>query len=284
MAQATAVQALSRGARVLDRERYRRVVRRALGAFTTPPPAGVAVPSSGGARYVMYSFAPSLQILNGELQAINGLRDAAVYGRSPLAARLVAAGDRAARGTLRGFDTGAWSLYSAAGAESTLSYHQLTTRFLVDLCRRTERVEYCDAAHRFARYEREPPRIGIAPLRGLRARRAAPLHFSLSKGSAVQLRVYGPRGVVLSRDLRLGRGEHDFTWTPPTRGRFDLRVRARGPEGRLGVSHRSVRVVLPKPKPEPKRKAKPRQKTERTPAPAPRGTVEGDGGRRGGID
>ena len=287
MAQATAVQALSRGARVLDRERYRRVVRHALGAFTTPPPAGVAVPASGGSRYVMYSFAPSLQILNGELQAVNGLRDAAVYGRSPPAARLVAAGDRAARGTLGGFDTGAWSLYSAAGAESTLSYHQLTTRFLVDLCRRTERPEYCDAAQRFARYEREPPRIGIAPVRGLWARRAAPLRFSLSKGSAVQLRVYGPRGVVMSRDLHLGRGEHDFTWTPPSRGRFDLRVRARGPEGRLGVSHRTVRVVLPKPKPKKKPKpaprAKARQPTEPQPAPEPRGTVDQDGERSGGL-
>ena len=234
---------------MLDKERYRRVVRRALGAFTTAPPVGVAVPASGGSRYVMYSFAPSLQILNGELQAINGLRDAAVYGRSPLAARLVGAGDRAARATLGGFDTGAWSLYSSAGAESSLSYHQLTTRFLVDLCRRTDRAEYCDAATRFARYEREPPRIGIAPLRRLRARRAAPLRFSLSKGSAVQVRVYGPRGVVLSRDLHLDRGSHDLSWVPPSRGRFDLRVRARGPEGRLGVSHRTVDVALPKPKP-----------------------------------
>ncbi len=281
MAQATAVQALSRGARVLDRERYRRVVRRALGAFTTAPPAGVAVPASGGSRYVMYSFAPALRILNGELQAINGLRDAAVYGRSPLAARLVGAGDRAARTALGGFDTGAWSLYSAAGAESSLSYHQLTTRFLVDLCRRTERAEYCDAATRFARYEREPPRIGIAPLRRLRARRAAPLRFSLSKGSAVQVRVYGPRGVVLSRDLHLDRGSHDLSWVPPSRGRFDLRVRARGPEGRLGVSHRTVDVALPKPKP--RRASAPPRKKQPAPDPVERGKVKDGGGRAGGI-
>jgi len=277
MAQATAVQALSRGARVLDRERYRRVVRRALGAFTTPPPAGVAVPSSGGERFVMYSFAPALQILNGELQAVNGLRDAAVYGRSPLAAGLVAAGDRAARATLGGFDTGAWSLYSAAGAESTLSYHQLTRRFLADLCRRTERAEYCEAARRFARYEREPPRIEIAPVRSVRARRAAPLRFSLSKGAAVQVRVYGPRGIVLSRDVHLDRGEHGFTWTPPSRGRFDLRVRARGPEGRLGVSHRTVRVVLPKPKPSGPSRPQQRREAE----PERRGAVDRRGA--GGI-
>jgi hypothetical protein len=280
MAQATAVQALARGAKVLGRPRYRRTVRRALGAFTTAPPLGVGVPAAGGSRYVMYSFAPSLQILNGELQAVNGLRDAAVYGRSPLAARLVAAGDKAARATLGGFDTGAWSLYSAAGAESTLSYHQLTTRFLGDLCRRTEHAAYCDAARRFARYEHEPPRVGIQPPRGLWARRAAPLRFSLSKGSAVQVRVYGPRGVVMSRDLQLTRGQHDLTWTPPTRGRFDLRVRARGPEGRLGVSHRTVKVVHPKPKP--KRKPEARKPARPKPEPEPQGRIQG-GERAGGL-
>ena len=137
MAQATAVQALSRAAVALGAPRYARLARRALGAFETPPPAGVAVPTAGGRRYVMYSFAPALQILNGELQAINGLRDAAVLGRSERAARLVASGDRAARSALGGFDTGAWSLYSSAGAESTLAYHQLTRNILTELCRRT---------------------------------------------------------------------------------------------------------------------------------------------------
>ena len=162
----------------------------------------------------MYSFAPTLRILNGELQAINGLRDAAVLGRSRRALRLVRSGDRAARAALGGFDTGAWSLYSAAGAESTLSYHQLTTHFLGELCNRTGRDEYCRAQRRFARYEHEPPRIGIAPARGLWARRAAPLRFTLSKGSDVRVRVFGPRGLVLARDLRLERGGHDLSLDP----------------------------------------------------------------------
>jgi hypothetical protein len=272
MAQATAIQALSRGSRVLRKPRFRRLALRALGAFETPPPAGVAVPADGGTRYVMYSFAPTLRILNGELQAINGLRDAAVLGRSLRATRLVRAGDVAARAALGGFDTGAWSLYSAAGAESTLSYHQLTTRFLEQLCQSTGRIAYCDAGRRFARYEREPPRIDIAPLHGLWARRATPLRFTLSKGSQVQVRVYGPHGTVLARDLPLSRGGHDFTWTPPSRGRFRLHVQARGPEGRLGTSDRTVRVAFPKPKP--KHKAEPKPERKR-PKPS-RGTVGGD--------
>ena len=272
MAQATAVQALSRAAVALDAPRYARMARRALGAFETPPPQGVAVRTAGGRRYVMYSFAPGLQILNGELQAVNGLRDAAVLGRSTRAARLVARGDRAARAALGGFDTGAWSLYSSAGAESTLAYHRLTTAILDALCRRTERAAYCQAGRRFARYATEPPRIGIAPLRGLRARRSAPLHFTLSKGSAVRVRVFGPRGLVLARDMRLERGGHDLSWTPPSRGRFRVRVSARGPEGRLGSSGQTVRVVRPKPKPKPKSKR---------PRPEPLG--ESDEPRSGGA-
>jgi hypothetical protein len=272
MAQATAIQALSRGSRVLRKPRFGRLARRALGAFETPPPAGVAVPADGGTRYVMYSFAPTLRILNGELQAVNGLRDVAVLGRSPRATRLVRAGDIAARAALGGFDTGAWSLYSAAGAESTLSYHQLTTRFLEQLCQSTGRAAYCEAGRRFARYEREPPRIAIAPLHRLWAQRAAPLRFTLSKGSQVQVRVFGPHGTVLARDLPLSRGGHDFTWTPPSRGRFRLHVQARGPEGRLGISNRTVRVAFPKPKP--KHKAEPKPEPKR-PKPA-QGTVGGD--------
>ena len=276
MAQATAIQALSRAAAALHTRRYARLARRALGAFEAPPPAGVAVPAAGGRRYVMYSFAPSLQILNGELQAINGLRDAAVLARIRRAVPLVARGDRAARAALGGFDTGAWSLYSSAGAESTLAYHQLTTRFLDDLCRRTERAEYCRASRRFARYATEPPRIGIAPLRGLWARRLAPLHFTLSKGSAVRVRVFGPRGLVLARDMRLSRGGHDLSWTPPSRGRFEVRVSARGPEGRLGVEGRTVRVVRPKPKP----KRKPREDAHR---PRRDRLGESDAPRSGGL-
>jgi len=254
MTQSTAAQALSRARYALHAPRYAALARRALGAFEMPPPTGVAVAAPGGRRYVMYSFAPGLQIINGELQAINGLRDVAVLAHSARARQLVAEGDRAARAALGGFDTGAWSLYSTAGPESTLSYHQLTASILAELCRRLERAEYCDAGRRFVRYEHEPPRIRIAPLRGLWARRAAPLRFTLSKGSAVQVRVLGPRGVVLARDMQLGRGSHDFSWTPPSRGRFRVRVSARGPEGRLGSSARTVRVVRPKPKVKPKRR------------------------------
>ncbi len=234
-----AVRARSRGGRSARSRRRRR--------------PGVAVPAAGGRRYVMYSFAPTLQILNGELQAINGLRDAAVLGRS--AARRAARprgrprGARGARRLRHGRLVALLRGRRRVDARLPPAHDRLPRRALPP-----HRAGARTAARerRFARYEHEPPRIGIAPLRGLWARRSAPLRFTLSKGSAVSVRVFGPRGLVLARDMQLGRGGHDLSWTPPSRGRFRVQVRARGPEGRLGRSDRTVRVALPKPKPKKK--------------------------------
>ncbi len=213
MAQATAVQALARAARAFRAPRYAKLARQALGAFETAPPTGVAVPAAaGGERYVMYSFAPTMQILNGELQAVNGLRTAASLTRSARAERLARAGDTAVRRVVAGFDTGAWSLYSAAGEETTLSYHQLTTGFLAASCRRTGERTYCDAARRFARYEHEPPRIGIGglhrpvgeargaaavlALEGVRGRGAGLRAARAGAGARPRARARRPRAVV----------------------------------------------------------------------------------------
>ena len=252
MTQATAISALARASEALGVRRWRRAAHRALGAFRTAPPLGV----DGGDHYLMYSFAPTLRIFNGELQAVSGIGELAARGRDRVARRLFRRGERGARRTLGAFDTGAWSLYSWAGRESTLSYHQLVREFLGDMCARTERREYCSAHRRFARYEREPTRIGIVPLRRLHARRPTRVHFSLSKISSVKVRVWGERGLSLSRDLELPHGTHWLDWTPPARGRFRLRIEAQGPSGPLGAEQRSLRIVLPKPKKRcPKRRA-----------------------------
>jgi hypothetical protein len=262
MAQATAVQALARAARALHSPRYTRIAREGLGAFRAPPPVGVSVRADGGRRFTMYSFDPGQRILNGELQAVNGLRDAGVFARSRVARRLANAGDRAARRALAGFDTGAWSLYSARGREANLNYHRLTTEFLRDLCARFHHARYCRESKRFARYEREPPRIRIAKLRGLRARRATTLRFTLSKLSTVTVRVFSRRGTVLMRrQFHLYRGRHELGWVPPARGRFRVRVDAQGPSGPSGAAARELRVVFPKPH----KKKKTRDTAKRSP-------------------
>ena len=155
-------------------------------------------------------------------------------------------------------DTGAWSLYSWAGREATLGYHQLIAGFLGDMCARTQRARRtARARERFSRYEREPTRIGIAPLTGLRARHATTVRFSISKVSAVKVRVCGRRGVAFSRDLELAYGAHQIAWTPPARGRFRLRDRGAGAE-RAGRDRGAPHRCSPSP-PKPKKAKKPKR-------------------------
>ena len=117
------------------------------------------------------------------------------------------------------------------------------------MCKQTLRRVYCAAHDRFARYEREPTRIGIAPLRKLRARHTATVRFSISKVSSVTVQVFDKHGLDLVRGLELPHGAHAIAWTPPARGRYRLRIAAQGPSGPLGVATRKIHVVLPKPKP-----------------------------------
>jgi hypothetical protein len=253
MTQATAVSALARASRALDEPRWRRAAHTALGAFTAPPPLGV----DGGDHFLMYSFAPGLRIFNGELQAVSGIGELAYHGPDPKARRLYLRGERGAREMVAAADTGAWSLYSFAGREATLGYHQLIEEFLGDMCDRTDRRIYCDAHVRFARYEREPTRIGIAPLRRLRARHATTVRFAISKISTVKVRLWRGKSLTFSRELTLPYGQHEVGWTPPSRGRFRLRIEAQGPSGPVGVTAQDFRVVLPKPKPKKRKKPKP---------------------------
>ena len=60
MSQGTGIQALSRAYSLTGATKYRDAAAAAIGAFQTAPPAGVAVPASGGTHYLMYSYAPQL--------------------------------------------------------------------------------------------------------------------------------------------------------------------------------------------------------------------------------
>src|SRR3954454_14466167 len=149
MAQATAIQALSRGYRATGKARWRHTALEALGAFEQAPPAGVSVPVPVRRHYALYSFAPSHLVFNGGLQAVIGLCDASALLHSKRAERLYAHAERAARREVREYDTGAWSLYSERGAEATLNYHSLIAGFLASICDRTHRRTYCAAGKRF---------------------------------------------------------------------------------------------------------------------------------------
>ncbi|MGH2841314.1 MAG: D-glucuronyl C5-epimerase family protein, partial [Solirubrobacteraceae bacterium] len=218
MTQATAAQALSRAARALDEPRYEQAALGALGALEARPPVGVGLRSGAGSHYVMYSFDPRLRILNGELQALIGLREAALLTGSARATRLYQRAEPATRRSVRAFDTGAWSLYSNRGEESTLGYHRLVGTFLGVLCRRTGRPQYCVTQRRFKRYERQPPRVRLRATPPIRRGRPARIRFSLSKLSRVRVVVWGRHGVQLRREAQFAHGTHTLRWTPPRGG------------------------------------------------------------------
>jgi hypothetical protein len=249
MAQATGVQALTRAAERLGEPRYRETALRALGLFESPAPVGVRVDGEAGPHYLLYSFAPGLRVLNGFLQAVIGLHDAAALTGDPRAAGLAQAGDAQARRETVQSDTGAWSLYStgtdrSAGREATLHYHRVAIDFLDRLCDRIGASEYCDAARRWPVYETVAP--AVRPLtRRVRAGRPANLRFVLSKISTVRLQVADGDRIVATRRATVGYGKRSLTWTPRVPGVFELRATATDLAGNDSIERTIELEVLP---------------------------------------
>jgi hypothetical protein len=183
MSQATALEALTRAYEATDNPYYLQVASQALPVFTAAPPAGVNVRTPAGIRYLQYTFAPKTSIINAFLQTLIGLHDYAAVSANPVAAQLFAAGNAEALRELPSFDTGAWSLYEP-GIEDDLSYHQLVTGFLAQLCTLTATPLYCSTAARFESYLKTAPALRQLTFHG-RARKTVGLRFGLSKVSRV---------------------------------------------------------------------------------------------------
>ena len=194
MSQGTALQALADAYRSLGDASYLETAGRALSVFSAAPPAGVGVRTRVGLRYLQYSFAPARneEVINGFLQSLIGLDDYARTSRNRLAARLFVEGNAEAVAELPRFDTGAWSLYQP-GVEDDLSYHQLVTGFLRELCTLTRISVYCHTAARFERYLKAPPALQLLTVR-LDGHQPAAVYFELSKISRV--------GITLQRDAK----------------------------------------------------------------------------------
>jgi len=238
MAQATAMQALVRGAAALGAPRYAELALRGLGLFERAAPAGVRAAGAGGAggaHYLLYSFNPGLRVFNAFVQTLVGLHEVAERTGDPRARALFAAGDRAARREVPLADTGAWSRYSLRGAESDLGYHRLVRDVLRRLCERTGTAVYCATAERFTAYLREPVTLSVTP-----GRRAV-----LSKVACVTLTVRRGRrgGPVVARVSRvLPGGRRALPWTPPAAGRYVLEVVAEDLTGRRARAERAIIV------------------------------------------
>jgi hypothetical protein len=204
MAQGTAIEALTRAAKAFgpaaaptgSSQTYLQIAHQALGLFTVGPPTGTRVATSAGARYLQYSFAPHTDIINAFLQSLIGLYDYAQTSHDPEAQRLFAAGNAQAEAELPHFDTGAWSLYQP-GLEDDLSYHELVTGFLAQLCSRVKASVYCGTAQHFQTYLKTPPVLRQLGTRAP-AGKAFRLRFWLSKYSHV--------GIVISRGQQTVQG------------------------------------------------------------------------------
>lgn len=247
MAQATGLQAFARIAERLGRQAdVHPIARAGLGIFETAAPTGVRVRSGRGQHYLLYSGDPRLRVLNGFMQALSGLDEYAYRAADPRARELYTDGRRALGAEIRAADTGAWSLYSLGrvSEEASLSYHQLVTGFLGNLCRRTGDGVYCDTQTRFAGYLTQPPELRVTTRR-LRAGRSGAVRFRLSKRSAVSVTLSRGGRVVLQRSLgTLPYGRRSMPVTPPRNaGDYTVALSAVDVAGNRGAAAAEVDVL-----------------------------------------
>jgi hypothetical protein len=226
LSQGTAITALVRGSIVLKDPHYLEIARSAVKAFTTAAPEGVRTSAFGGDWYAEYSFAPRTFILNGFLQALNGVWDLYTATKSSAVRAIFTRGSRAAKHALHHYDTGAWSLYTLGGQEDDLNYHRLVRDFLKGLCERTQDRVYCTYSTRFTNYLHQHERLRYVGPSSARAGRAVALSFRLSKISCVTVRVRRGGSTVYSNRVLMPHGTHSFSWVPRSAGRYSVEFTA----------------------------------------------------------
>jgi D-glucuronyl C5-epimerase C-terminus len=253
MAQGTAMQAYARASQRLADPAFLEVARRARGAFDRRTPVGVLAPQGSQDWYALYSFAPSLNVLNGMLQAVNGVRTYAEIAGDAVAQKAFERGDRTARAVIRQFDTGAWSLYHRPGGrpghEANLNYHTLNRDFARNLCRATKAEPYCTASDNFTQYMKDDPTLD--PHRAVPspavAGKGVKFRYRLSKIGRVAITVKDAASgrTYFSTSAFLGYGSRWFRWVPPMRTgehTYTYTISARDLAGNSGSVEGEVRV------------------------------------------
>jgi len=228
MAQATGIQALGRAAALLEQPAYVETARRALGAFETPPPTGVRTTGpGGGVHYLQYSFAPRLYIFNAFLQSELGLYDFYKLTGDMRALRLFREAEPEARAEVPLSDVGDWSRYSYAGNESTREYHELLREFLESMCSRRLGQIYCDYAGRYRGYQVDPPELAFTGPDVAATRQWTSVRFSVSKLSAVEVKIYRGGRLAFQRLATFSRGNGSFAWRPSSPGLYTVQLGAK---------------------------------------------------------
>ncbi|HWC85977.1 MAG TPA: D-glucuronyl C5-epimerase family protein [Solirubrobacteraceae bacterium] len=225
MAQGTALEALTRSYEAFHDPSYLSLAAQALPLFSAAPPAGVRIATARGTRYLQYSFAPATSIINAFLQSLIGLYDYARVSGNATAQRLFNDGNAEAMAEVPHFDTGGWSLYQP-GEEDSLSYHQLVTGFLHELCSRTQADVYCTTADDFEADLRTPPALTLKTHRS-RVGVLTDVHFWLSKESRVGIVETYKGATLFATSTELGYGSNSLGIpTPRHPGPYTVRLSA----------------------------------------------------------
>src|SRR3954447_25973527 len=182
MADATAIQALGRAAKLLNRPQYLKTARAALGAFDTYATLGARTTGfRGGTAFLQYSFAPRTYIFNAFTQSLIGLYD---YWKATGDERAHAQFLRAEPELEREVpfsDVGDWSLYNYRGPKSDSSYHELLREVLQSMCSRKLGDVYCTYTKRYRDDQTEPAELTFVGPGTASADQNAFVSFDLSK-------------------------------------------------------------------------------------------------------
>jgi hypothetical protein len=225
MAQGTALEALARAYEAFNDPSYLTTGAEALALFTARPPAGVRIATRLGARYLQYSFAPRVSIINAFLQSLIGLYDFAQVAGNTEAEQLFTAGNAEAEAEVPHFNTGFWSLYQP-GDEDPLSYHELVTGFLQELCTRTQASVYCTTAQDFQTDLTTPPALTLKTHHS-RVGVLTDVHFWLSKESHVGIVEVFDGTTIFATSAELGHGSNTFGLPVPRHpGAYTVRLAA----------------------------------------------------------
>jgi hypothetical protein len=134
--------------------------------------------------------------------------------------------------------------------ESDLSYHNLVTGFLRNLCTRTGAPIYCSTAANFKADLKSTPAVTLGSQK-IRTGVPAKLTFALDKISRVALVVRDASArIVFSTSAVVGRGSHFYDWSrPAAAGSYQITATATDLAGNHSPQASAPLKILPKRKP-----------------------------------
>jgi hypothetical protein len=240
MTDGTALEALARAYIVTRNNAFLVDGAEILPVLKASPPNGLSVPTALGRRFLQYSFAPNTDIINAFLQTLVGLFTFSHVSGNLLSLDLFNAGNAEAAAEVPSFNTGAWSLYQP-GLEDTLSYHELVTGFLQNLCTLTELQVYCRTATAFQADLTTPPVLAQLTM-AAQPGKAFSLRFSLSKVSKVGLVIASGTHTAFETSASYGHGTNAIKVPALKAGTYAVRMSATDLAGNFSKITGTLRV------------------------------------------